>query len=207
MNRNRIEDRVAQNVRDIREETSVNRPSHIRPLMPEQQMRNSNSSAAAFKTSGAQARLDRSRSHPIAPSNPPMNENGNDNGNPNRKVVETGRKNITVKVDFDRSNDEDIEESGIGHLKTEHPPPQMVPLHEPPVAPPPELRQPLQTTPLVVSAPSFVPSQDHNSQWQPMPINQWDPQSQAAQPQSQQMVIGIYVKKIIWNSDFFFYLY
>ena len=44
--------------------------------------------------------------------------------------------------------------------------------------------------PLVVSAPSFVPSQDHNSQWQPMPgINQWDPQSQAAQSQSQ-MVIG-----------------
>ena len=44
-----------------------------------------------------------------------------------------------------------------------------------------------------MSAPSFVPSQqDHNSQWQPLPINQWDPQSQAAQtqPQSQQMVIG-----------------
>ena len=58
-------------------------------------------------------------------------------------------------------------------------------------APPPELRQPLQQPmPLVVSAPSFVPSQDHGSQWQPMPINQWDPQSQTAQPQSQQMVIG-----------------
>ena len=42
MNRNRTEDRIiAQNIRDIREETSrVNsRPtSHIRPLMPEQQM-------------------------------------------------------------------------------------------------------------------------------------------------------------------------
>ena len=197
MNRNRTEDRVAQNIRDIREETSrVNsRPtSHIRPLMPEQQMQRNHNSSAAFKPSGsqarlsgAQARLDRSRSHPIASLNQPLNqENGNDN--PHRKVIESGKKNITVKVDFDRSDDE--QSSGIGHLKTDQPPPPLAAqVQEPPVAPPPELRQPLQNTPLVVSAPSFVPSQDHNSQWQPMPINQWDPQSQAAQPQSQ-MVIG-----------------
>ena len=172
--------------------------------MPEQQIRNHNSSssssvaAANFKTSGAQARLDRSRSHPVGPLNPPLNENGNDIAH--RKVTEIGRKNITVKVDFDQlsteqsatdSNEHAAEPSSIAHLKTDQPPPPVAPqLHEAPVAPPPELRQPLQTTPLVVSAPSFVPSQDHSSQWQPMPINQWDPQSQAAQPQSQQMVIG-----------------
>ena len=50
-------------------------------------------------------------------------ENGNDN--PHRKVIESGKKNITVKVDFDRSDDEQSPPS-VGHLKTDQPPPGLV---------------------------------------------------------------------------------
>ena len=142
MNRNRVEDRVAQQIRDIREETS--RSSHIRPLMPEQQIRNHNSPSSTpnFKTSGAQARLDRSRSHTVGPLNPPVNENGNDNNH--RKVTDMGRKNITVKVDFDQlpsdqkaatdKNEHAGEQSSsIGNLKADQPPPPVAQGHDPPV--------------------------------------------------------------------------
>ena len=102
--------------------------------------------------------------------------------NPNRKVIETGKKNITVKVQFDRS-EEDPEQLHEPHLiKPEQQPQPQV--------------QPQPPTPLVPTTPSWTPTENtqplQQQQWQPMPINQWDPQAAAqpvAQPQTQ-MVIG-----------------
>ena len=108
---------------------------------------------------GAQARLERSRQQNA--SNAVKLENGSDNFN-NRKVIETGKKNITVKVQFDRSEQEQEQQQVR---------------QEPEVLRQPQVQQAAPApTPLVPSTPPWTPSD--NSQWQPMTINQWDPQSQ-----------------------------
>ena len=88
---------------------------------------------------GAQARLERSRQQHH------QNGSNNDNvNNPNRKVIETGKKQMTIKVQFDPN---------------ESPTPTEIPSQPPP------------PQPLVASTPSWTPT-NPAEQWTPMPINQ-----------------------------------
>ena len=144
--RHRIEENVSRNIREIREES--NKPV-IKPLMPE------NYKPSGVGGGGAQARLERSRQ---------QHQNGSDHepNNPNRKVIETGKKQMTIKVQFDQDDSPAPQE------------PQ-----QPPAA---------QPQPLVASTPSWTPAANPDTQqWTPMPINHqgWQ-DSQPAQP----MVIG-----------------
>lgn len=187
---------MGQNIRDIREEVSK---STIRPLMPEGFMpTNKSNNAPKAGISSAQSRLDRTRQQQNGSENFPTEawtcpdpscnfsnrprvmrcsncglEWSSSRPNANRKVIETGKKQITVKVQFDRSDE-----------------PQHEPQPEPQVLQP--LQQPqvqIQQQPqLVASTPSWTPTQQTDNQWQPMPINQWAEQPQPQQPQ--QMVIG-----------------
>lgn len=214
---NRIEERVAQNIREIREETSrLNKPS--------------SSQESRSKPGPAQARLERSRNNQQQQQQQQPKENGNNDNfpseawkcpdpgcgynnrprmmrcakcslewssallfNPNRKVIEN-KKNITVKVQFDRSNDQQQKSPEQEHLKELQPSSgagqSSQPSNQQPTSALTQPQQPPQPTPLVASTPSWTPN-DNSQAWQAMPINQWDSQATAApQPQSQQMVIG-----------------
>ena len=119
-------------------------------------------------TSGgsAQARLERSRNNLQTSTSNISKENGGEEIlNPNRHVIETDKKQITVKVQFDRS----IEDTNDEHNEQQ----QQQPIKQPE-------QPPVQ---LVATTPSWTPND--NSQWQPMPINQWEtPPGAAPQPQS-----------------------
>ena len=89
--RQQLEDRVSQNIRDIRDDTSSR--SNVKPLMPELRQLNSSSKP----TNSAQARLERSRNN-LLPLNT-SKENGADNNyhNPNRKVTETTSRGSKIQ--------------------------------------------------------------------------------------------------------------
>ena len=187
-NRNKIEERIAQNIRDIREETSNNqavKTSNIKPLMPEGFVPGGGKSRST-----AQARLDRSRhqrdQNGSSESPPSSAENNSNNfptepwkcpdpscaftnrprvmrcakcgfewasnlasryANANRKVIEMmkndGKKEIKVKVQFDRSEDNSNHSGGGNdqqhqalHAEQQHKSlrqPELPPQQQPPV--------------------------------------------------------------------------
>ena len=110
--------------------------------------------------------------------------------NANRKVIEMmkndGKKEIKVKVNFDRSDSQPEADNEWEPpeepkpLPKPQPLPQPLPLPQPP--PQQQQQQQPQQQPLLATTPSWTPSEN---QWQPMPINEWEPQ--------QQMVIGNYI--------------
>ena len=152
--RNRIEENVSRNIREIREES--NKPV-IKPLMPENFKPERHHGGGG---GGAQARLERSRQQ--------HHHNGSEidsMNNPNRKVIETGKKQMTIKVQFDPDE--------------QSPTPTDVPSQPPP------------PQPLVASTPSWTPSNaaEQQQQWTPVPMNQ-PMNHQWQETQTGPMVIG-----------------
>ena len=188
--RSKIEESVGQRLREIRDDSSSSssansKTSHIKPLMPESFMAKARSAGGG---GSAQARLDRSRHQ--------RDQNGSSshqyvdryaNANANRKVMGDGKKDMKIKVNFDRSDsqpdaDDDWNDDVGKQAKQQqqqqphhHQPQQQQPQ---PLPLPQQLQQPLSAT-----TPSFTPLEQQN-QWQPMPIGDWDPNQST-------MVIGM----------------
>ena len=190
--RSKIEESVGQRLREIRDDSSSSssansKTSHIKPLMPESFMAKARSAGGG---GSAQARLDRSRHQ--------RDQNGSSshqyvdryaNANANRKVMGDGKKDMKIKVNFDRSDsqpdaDDDWNDDVGKQAKQQQQQQQQHHHHQPqqqqpqPLPLPQQLQQPLSAT-----TPSFTPLEQQN-QWQPMPIGDWDPNQST-------MVIGM----------------
>ena len=190
--RSKIEESVGQRLREIRDDSSSSssansKTSHIKPLMPESFMAKARSAGGGGGS--AQARLDRSRHQrdQNGSSHQYVDRYANANANVNRKVMGDGKKDMKIKVNFDRSDsqpdaDDDWNDDVGKQAKQQqqqqhhhHQPQQQQPQ---PLPLPQQLQQPLSAT-----TPSFTPLEQQN-QWQPMPIGDWDPNQST-------MVIGM----------------